>query len=98
MGTDRNDTGVEPVLPYPPAPQSLLSESANPMNRTNQAMHFWDCGGRTEGRVLGIDSTCAVLLFNWFQLDRNRVLRKEPHSHHIRMGRNLGEGGVKSIG
>lgn len=70
MGTDRTDAGVEPMLASPPAPQSLLSESANPMNRMNQAIHFWDYRGHTEGRVLGIDSACAVLSltsFNWIE-------------------------------
>lgn len=81
MGTDRTDAGVEPMLASPPAPQSLLSESANPMNRMNQAMHFWDY---TEGRVLGIDSACAVLSLTSFNRigtgGKHRVLGNEPHS------------------
>ena len=63
MGMSRIDAGAVPMLASPPAPQPLLSKSANPMNRTRQGIHsrdHQDCGVCTKGRVLGADSARAV--------------------------------------
>lgn len=86
MGTDRIDAGAVPTLASPPAPQPLLSESANPMNRMSQAIHFWDhqdCGGCTKERVLGADLACAVLSlisFNWRESGERREQTKSQRT------------------
>lgn len=91
MGMNRIDAGTVPMLASPPAPQPLLSESANPMNRMIQGILFWDhqdCGVCTKGRALGADSDCAVLSltsFNWRETGgKHGVSENKPHSYRIR--------------
>lgn len=75
MGMNRIDAGTVPMLASPPAPQPLLSESANPMNRMIQGILFWDhqdCGVCTKRESSGCRLGLCSPVTNQLQLEGNR--------------------------